>query len=115
MEMDCSEITHIDTEREGEIVSRHIYRGGVEELPIPNEEPNLGPNTDLYTPFSGSGHEWLSNNRILKCVLYMLHMRYPDAKLQNMGGVTHPVPSVQELLHKVSHTLCPLCKSCCTR
>ena len=31
----------------------------------------------------------------------MLHMRYPDAKHQNMAGVTHPVPSVQELLHKV--------------
>ena len=38
---------------------------------------------------------------ILKCVLYMLHMQYPDAKHQNMAGVTHPVPSVQELLHKV--------------
>jgi len=28
-------------------------------------------------------------------------MRYPNAKHQNMGGVTHSVPSVQELLHKV--------------
>jgi len=31
----------------------------------------------------------------------MLHMQYPDAKHQNMGGVTPSVPSVQELLHKV--------------
>ncbi len=28
-------------------------------------------------------------------------MRYPDAKHQNMAGVTHPVAAVQELLHKV--------------
>ncbi len=59
---------------------------------------DLGPNNDLYTPFSGSGREWLSNNHISKCVLYMLHVRYPDAKHQNTAGVTHPV---QELLHKV--------------
>jgi len=31
----------------------------------------------------------------------VLHMRYTDAKHQNMAGVTHPVSSVQELLHKV--------------
>ena len=28
-------------------------------------------------------------------------MQYPDAKHQNMAGVTHPVAFVQELLHKV--------------
>lgn len=28
-------------------------------------------------------------------------MRYPDAKHQNMAGVTHLVPSVKKLLHKV--------------
>ncbi len=101
MEINYSGITHLNPEREGEIVPRHTYRGGGEELPIPNGEPDLGPNNDLYTPFSGNGYEWLSNNHILKCVLYMLHMRYPDAKHQNMGGVTHSVPSVQELLHNV--------------
>ncbi len=99
--MNFSGMTYLNTQGEETIVPWHTYRGGGEQLHIPDEEPGLGPYNDLYTPFSGSGHEWLSNNQILKCVLYMLHMQYPDAKHQNMGGVTHPVPSVQELLHKV--------------
>jgi len=77
------------------------HGGGGRQPHTPDGEPDLGPNNDLYTPFSGSGHEWLSNNYILKCVLYMLLMQNPDAKHQNMAGVTRPVPSVQELLHKV--------------
>ena len=57
-------------------------------------------NHNLYTPFSGSDIEWLSNNHISNCVPYM---RYPDAKHQNMAGVTH-LPCVQELLRKVKQT-----------
>ena len=79
----------------------HTHRGGGRQPYIPDGEPDLGPDNDLYTPFSGSCREWLSSNHILKCVLYMLHMQHTDAKHQNMAGVTHPVPSVQELLHEV--------------
>ncbi len=79
----------------------YTCKGGGQQPNIPYGKPDLGPNNDLYTPFSGTGCEWLSNNHISKCVLYMLHERYPDAKHQNMAGVTHPVPSVQELLHQV--------------
>ncbi len=82
----------------------YTYRGGGQQPNIPDGEPDLGQNNDLYTPFSGSGREWLSNNHITKCVL---HMRYPDAKHQNMAGVTHPVAFVQELLHKVKQTKAP--------
>ena len=85
--------------REETIVLMYTYRGGGQQPNIPDREPDLGPNHDLYTLFSGSGREWLSNDHIAK--LYMLHMRYLDAKHQNMAGVTHPVPSVQELLHKI--------------
>ena len=85
-EMNYSGTTHLNTEREETIVPRHTYRGGAKQMHIPDGEPDLGPNNNLYTPvvpISGSGHEWLSSNHILKCVLYMLHMRYPDAKHQN--------------------------------
>ena len=54
----------------------------------------------MYALSSGSGLDWLRSNHILKCVTYMLHMQYPNAKHENTGGTTHPVPSVQELLHK---------------
>ncbi len=79
----------------------HTHRGGGQQPHIPDGEPDLGLNHDLYTPFSSSGCEWLSNNHILKCVLYMLHMRYANVKHHNMAGVTHPVACVQEVLHKV--------------
>ena len=91
----------LNTKREETIVPMHTHRGGGQQLHIPDGEPDFGPNNDLYTPFSSSGREWLSSNHILKCVLYMLHMRYPNAKHHNMAGVTHPVACVQELLHKV--------------
>ena len=50
--------------------------------------------------FQAAAVNGYSNNHTLKCVLYMLHMRYPNAKHHNMAGVTHPVACVQELLHK---------------
>ena len=88
------------TKREETIVPMHTHRGGGQQPHIPDGEPDLGLNHDLYTPFSSSGCEWLSNNHILKCVLYMLHMRYANVKHHNMAGVTHPVACVQEVLHK---------------
>ena len=79
----------------------HTHWGGGQQPHISDGELDFGPNNDLYTPFSSSSREWLSNNHIIKYVLYMLHMRYPKAKHHNMAGVTHPVACVQELLHKV--------------
>ncbi len=69
MEINYSGIPDFITEREETIVPRHTYRGSGRKLHIPDGEPDLGPNNDLYAPFSGSGHEWLSNNHILNCVL----------------------------------------------
>ena len=43
----------------------HIHRGGGQQPYIPDREPDFGPNNDVYTPFSSSGREWLSNNHIL--------------------------------------------------
>ena len=100
-EMTYSGTIYLNIKREETIVPMHTYRGGSQRPHIPDGEPDLGPNPlDLYTPLSGSGREWLSNIHILN-VCYVLHIQYPDAKHQNMEGVTHPVPSVQELLHKV--------------
>lgn len=39
-------------------------------------EPDLGPNNDLYEPFSHHGQDWLNDNQFLKCV-YLLHIQYP--------------------------------------
>ena len=103
-QMTYSGTIDLNMTREETIVLMYTYRGGGQQPNIPDGELDLGQNNDLYTPFSGSGREWLSNNHITKCVLYMLHMRYPDAKHQNMAGVTHPVAFVQELLHKVKQT-----------
>ncbi len=100
-QMTYSGTIDLNMTREQTILLMCTYRGGSQQPHIPDGEPDLGPNNDLYTPFSGSSREWLSNNHISNCVLYLLHMRYPDAKHHNMAGVTHPVPSVQELLHKV--------------
>jgi hypothetical protein len=61
--MNYSGITDLNTEREETIVQRHTHRGGGKQPHIPDGEPDLGPNNDLYTPFSGSGHEWLSNRK----------------------------------------------------
>ena len=100
-EMDHVGKTKPCTEKVKEAVPRSIQMGGGTKMCVPNGEPDLGPNNDLYTPFSSNGLDWLSSNHILKCVTYRLHMQYPNAKHQNMGGITHPVPSVDELLHKM--------------
>ncbi len=72
----------------GVVVDVDSWGGGRRrQLHFPNGEPDLGPNNDMYTPFPGSGREWLSNNHSIKCLLHM-YMRYPDAKHLNMAGVT---------------------------
>ena len=73
-EMTYSGIIDPSTKREETIVLMYTYRGGGQQPNTPNGEPDLGSNNDLYTSFSGSGREWLSNNHITKCVLlYAAH------------------------------------------
>ena len=55
---------------------------------------------ETYLPFSTTD-EWLSNNHIMHCTLYLLHMHYPTATHQNMTGVTHSVVPRDELLFKI--------------
>ena len=55
---------------------------------------------ETYLPFSTTD-EWLSNNHIMHCTLYLLHMHYPTATHQNMTGVTHSVVQRDELLFKI--------------
>ena len=69
-------------------------------LKAPGDEPDLGTNNDLYETFSYNGQDWLDSNQILKCVLYMLHIKYSTARHRNLVGVTHPVAQLQELLTK---------------
>ncbi len=75
-----------------------IYWGGGQksEKQGQNEADN-----ETYLPFSTTT-EWLSNNHIMHCTLYLLHMQYPNAKHQNMTGVTHSVVQHNELLFKVT-------------
>ncbi len=73
-----------------------MYWGGGQksEKQRQNEADN-----ETYLPFSTTT-EWLSNNHIMHCTLYLLHMQYPNAKHQNMTAVTHSVVQHNKLLFK---------------
>ena len=64
------------------------------------EQRQTEADNETYIPFSTSD-EWLSNNHIMHCTLYLLHMHYPTAAHQNMTGVTHSVVPRDELLFKI--------------
>ncbi len=74
-----------------------MYWGGGQksEKQRQNEADN-----ETYLPFSTTT-EWLSNNHVMHCTLYLQHMQYSNAKHQNMTGVTHSVVQHDELLFKV--------------
>ena len=96
-----SSIIHAIQSRADSSTTQICWGGGTHNHVKPHEnEPDLGPNNDLYAPFSYNGQDWLNSNQILKCVLYMLHIKYSTAKHQNLAGVTHPVAQLQELLTK---------------
>ena len=74
-----------------------IYWGGGQKS---KQQRHTEADNETYLPFSTS-NEWLSNNHIMHCTLYLLHMHYPTATHQNMTGVTHSVVPRDELLFKV--------------
>ncbi len=73
-----------------------MYWGGGQksEKQRQNEADN-----ETYLPFSTTT-EWLSNNHVMHCTLYLQHMQYSNAKHQNMTGVTHSVVQHDELLFR---------------
>ncbi len=76
--------------------SRICWGGGKKS----EEQRQTEADNETYLPFSTTD-EWLSNNHIMHCTLYLLHMHYPTATHQNMTGVTHSVVQRDELLFKI--------------
>ncbi len=73
-----------------------VYWGGGQK-----SEKQRQNEADNETYLLSTTTEWLSNNHIMHCTLYLLHMQYPNAKHQNMTAVTHSVVQHNELLFKV--------------
>ena len=97
--------------REGTIVLMYTYTGRTMQTDKPKpsricwggrslpkktrEQRQTEADNETYLPFSTTD-KWLSNNHIMHCTLYLLHMHYPTATHQNMTGVTHSVVSRNE-------------------
>jgi len=77
----------------------HILGGGGGRQKFEIQRQNEADSV-TYLPFETTT-EWLNNNHIMQCTLYLLHMQYPNAKHQNMTGVTHSVVQHNKLLFKV--------------
>ncbi len=76
--------------------STSIYWGGGKS----RKQRQTEEDNEIYLPFSTT-NEWLSNDQIMHCTLYLLHMHCATAADQNMTGVNHSVVPREELLFEI--------------
>ncbi len=71
-QMTYSGTIDFNTTREETTVLKYTYSGDGQQPNIPDGELDLGPNNDVYTPFSGSGCEWQYPHHNI-CAVYAAH------------------------------------------